>query len=178
MANPDPEITPEDGSSGARRRHHGHRPLRLSQPGQQRARLPLHLPRRPGRARHAAINEEMKMAAVHALAKLAREEVPESVCRAYGDVKFSSAANTSFPSRSIPRALLRVAPAVAKAAMDSGVARQPIEDMAKYMEHLEALQGKAKETMRHDHQQGQGRPQTDCLPRRGATRRSSAPPRS
>ena len=47
-----------------------------------------------------------------------------------------------------PRALLRVAPAVAQAAMDSGVARQPIEDMGKYREHLEALQGKAKETMR------------------------------
>ena len=50
MANPDPEITPEDVAGGARRRHRGHRPLRLSQPDQQRAGLPLHLPRRARRA--------------------------------------------------------------------------------------------------------------------------------
>ena len=47
MANPDPEITPEDAHAVRERRHHRHRPLRLSQPGQQRPRLPLHLPRRP-----------------------------------------------------------------------------------------------------------------------------------
>ena len=51
MANPDPEITPEDAQQGARRRHHRHRPLGLSQPGQQRPRLSLHLPRRARRAR-------------------------------------------------------------------------------------------------------------------------------
>ena len=51
MANPDPEITPEDVALGARRRHHRHRPQRLRQPDQQRAGLPLHLPRRARRAR-------------------------------------------------------------------------------------------------------------------------------
>ena len=51
MANPDPEITPEDVARGARRRHHRHRPQRLRQPDQQRAGLPLHLPRRARRAR-------------------------------------------------------------------------------------------------------------------------------
>ena len=55
MANPDPEITPEEVRSRAHRRHHRHRPLRLSEPGQQRAGLPLYLPRRARRARlHAS----------------------------------------------------------------------------------------------------------------------------
>ena len=53
MANPDPEITPEDAHARARRRHRRHRPLRLSQPGQQRPRLPLYLPRRARRSRQA-----------------------------------------------------------------------------------------------------------------------------
>jgi malate dehydrogenase (oxaloacetate-decarboxylating)(NADP+) len=52
MANPDPEITYDEAVAGAARRHHGHRPLGLPQPGQQRPRLPVHLPRRPRRARH------------------------------------------------------------------------------------------------------------------------------
>ena len=52
LANPDPEITPEDGRRGARRRHHGDRPQRLPQPGQQRPLLPLHLPRRARCRRH------------------------------------------------------------------------------------------------------------------------------
>ncbi len=52
MANPDPEITPEEVLRGPHRRHHGHRPLRLPEPGQQRARLPVHLPRRARRRRH------------------------------------------------------------------------------------------------------------------------------
>ncbi len=52
MANPDPEITPEDVHAVRARRHRGHRAQRLSQPGQQRSRLPLHLPRRAGCARH------------------------------------------------------------------------------------------------------------------------------
>src|SRR5690349_5818765 len=98
--------------------------------------------------RASTINEEMKKAAVFALAELAREECPDSVCRAYGNVKFSFGRDYIIPKPFDPRALLRVAPAVAKAAMDSGVARQPIADMDKYVEHLESLQGKAKETMR------------------------------
>jgi hypothetical protein len=52
MANPDPEITPEEVAAHPRRRHHGDGPFGLSEPGQQRARLPLHLPRRARCARH------------------------------------------------------------------------------------------------------------------------------
>jgi malate dehydrogenase (oxaloacetate-decarboxylating)(NADP+) len=98
--------------------------------------------------RATTINEEMKKAAVLALAELAREECPDSVCRAYGNVKFAFGRDYIIPKPFDPRALMRVAPAIAKAAMESGVARQPIEDMEKYVEHLEALQGKAKETLR------------------------------
>jgi malate dehydrogenase (oxaloacetate-decarboxylating)(NADP+) len=98
--------------------------------------------------RASCINEEMKLAAVLALAKLAREECPDSVCKAYGNEKFVFGPRYIIPKPFDPRALLRVAPAIAQAAMDSGVARQPIEDMAKYVEHLEALQGKSKEVMR------------------------------
>ena len=114
--------------------------------------------------RATAINEEMKIAAAHALAQLAREECPESVCRAYGNVKFSFGRDYIIPKPFDPRALLRVAPAIAKAAMDSGVARQPIEDMAKYVEQLEALQGRAKETMRHIINMAKADPKRIVLP--------------
>ncbi len=99
--------------------------------------------------RASCINEEMKLAAVKALAKLAREEVPDSVSKAYGNVKFSFGREYIIPKPFDPRVLLHVAPAIAQAAMDSGVARQPIEDMEKYIEHLESTQGKSKEIMRY-----------------------------
>ena len=99
-------------------------------------------------SRASCINEEMKMAAVHALARLAREEVPESVSRAYGNEKFVFGRNYIIPKPFDPRVLLHVAPAIAQAAMDSGVSRQPITDMAKYIEQLESSQGKSKEIMR------------------------------
>ena len=91
----------------------------------------------------------MKLAAVHALARLAREEVPDSVCKAYGNVKFSFGRDYIIPKPFDPRVLLHVAPAIAKAAMETGVARQPITDMARYIEQLESTQGKSKETLRH-----------------------------
>ena len=104
MANPDPEITYPRRARPRARRHHGDRPQRLSEPGQQRARLPLHLPRRAGRARHA-INEEMKLAAAKALADLAKEDVPDSVHPGLrGERDCASAASTSSPSRSTARA--------------------------------------------------------------------------
>ena len=99
--------------------------------------------------RASSINEEMKLAAVKALASLTREEVPDSVSKAYGNVKFSFGREYIIPKPFDPRVLLHVAPAVAQAAMDSGVARQPIEDMAKYIEHLESTQGTSKEIMRY-----------------------------
>lgn len=98
--------------------------------------------------RATQINEEMKMAAVHAIAKLTREEVPESVSRAYGGKQFKFGPEYLIPKPFDPRVLLWVAPAVAKAAMETGVAQLPIEDFEKYHDKLEALQGAAKSFIR------------------------------
>ena len=94
------------------------------------------------------INEEMKLAASKALAALAREDVPDSVSRAYGGQKFSFGREYIIPKPFDSRVLLWVAPAVAKAAMDSGVARNPIKDFDRYREHLEDLQGRSKDLIR------------------------------
>ncbi|GLI38886.1 NADP-dependent malic enzyme [Geobacter hydrogenophilus] len=147
MANPDPEITPEE--AHAVRGDVLIATGRSDYPNQVNNVLGFPFIFRGALdVRATTINEEMKKAAVFALAELAREECPDSVCRAYGNVKFSFGRDYIIPKPFDPRALLRVAPAVAKAAMESGVARQPIEDMEKYVEHLESLQGKAKETLR------------------------------
>jgi malate dehydrogenase (oxaloacetate-decarboxylating)(NADP+) len=78
------------------------------------------------------INEEMKLAAVYALAKLAKEEVPDEVKEAYGNEDFSFGKDYLIPKPFDSRALTRVAPAVAKAAMDTGVARIQIPDLHAY----------------------------------------------
>ena len=147
MANPDPEITPEEALSV--RSDIIMATGRSDYPNQVNNVLGFPFIFRGALdVRASTINEEMKKAAVIALAELAREDCPDSVCRAYGNEKFCFGRNYIIPKPFDPRALLRVAPAVARAAMDSGVARLPIEDMDKYRESLEALQGKAKETMR------------------------------
>ncbi|WP_243374841.1 NADP-dependent malic enzyme [Geotalea sp. SG265] len=147
MANPDPEITPEEA-----RKVRGDVLIatgRSDYPNQINNVLGFPFIFRGALdVRATTINEEMKKAAVFALAELAREECPDSVCRAYGNVKFSFGRDYIIPKPFDPRALMRVAPAIAKAAMDSRVARQPIADMDKYVEMLESLQGKAKETLR------------------------------
>ena len=93
-----------------------------------------------------------------------REDCPDSVCRAYGNIKFSFGRDYIIPKPFDPRALLRIAPAVARAAMDSGVARQPIEDMERYVEQLEALQGKSKEVMRQIINMAKADPKRIVLP--------------
>ncbi|MFZ9595482.1 MAG: NADP-dependent malic enzyme [Bdellovibrionia bacterium] len=94
-----------------------------------------------------AINEEMKMAAVRALAQLAKQDVPESVSRAYGGQKFRFGRDYLIPKPFDRRALLWVAPAVAEAAMQSGVARKRI-DLDEYRESLERLLGSTYTIMR------------------------------
>jgi malate dehydrogenase (oxaloacetate-decarboxylating)(NADP+) len=86
--------------------------------------------------RATKINEAMKMAAVHALAALAKESVPEQVNIAYGATKLVFGREYIIPSPFDPRLITIVAPAVAKAAMDSGVALNPITDWNKYEEEL------------------------------------------
>jgi len=147
MANPDPEITPPEAQAvrddviiGTGRSDYNNQVNNvLCFPFLFRGALDTHA---------SAINDEMKLAAVHALANLAKQDVPDSVRKAYGDVEIKFGREYLIPKPFDPRVLLHVAPAVAKAAMDSGVARRPIEDMDKYLEHLEALQGRSKEIMR------------------------------
>ena len=147
MANPDPEITPEAALSArgdviiatGRSDYPNQVNNVLGFPFIFRGALDV---------RASSINEEMKLAAVKALAKLTRDEVPDSVRKAYGNEKFTFGRDYIIPKPFDPRVLLHVAPAVAQAAMDSGVARQPIEDMDRYIEYLEATQGKSKEIMR------------------------------
>ncbi|MHA3789059.1 NADP-dependent malic enzyme [Flavobacterium hauense] len=86
--------------------------------------------------RATKINEAMKMAAVHALAELAKAPVPEQVNIAYGETKLNFGRDYIIPKPFDPRLIAVVAPAVAKAAMDSGVAKNPIQDWDKYVEEL------------------------------------------
>jgi malate dehydrogenase (oxaloacetate-decarboxylating)(NADP+) len=86
--------------------------------------------------RATKINEAMKMAAVRALALLAKESVPEQVNIAYGETKLIFGRDYIIPKPFDPRLITIVAPAVAKAAMDSGVALNPITDWVKYEEEL------------------------------------------
>ncbi len=93
------------------------------------------------------INEEMKMAAVRALAHLAKEDVPESVSRAYGGQTFKFGRDYLIPKPFDRRALLWVAPAVAQASMDTGMARKKI-DITEYKDRLETILGSSYTVMR------------------------------
>lgn len=94
------------------------------------------------------INEEMKIAAVYALANLAKEEVPEDVKMAYGGEDFKFGKNYLIPKPFDKRVLTRVSPAVAKAACETGVARKEITDFAQYALDLEARLGQSASFMR------------------------------
>ena len=88
--------------------------------------------------RATRINEEMKVAAAEAIAALAREQVPEEVAAAYGGMAPSFGEDYIIPAPFDPRLMEVVSAAVAKAAMDSGVAQKPIEDLALYRQTLKA----------------------------------------
>jgi malate dehydrogenase (oxaloacetate-decarboxylating)(NADP+) len=98
--------------------------------------------------RATKINEAMKMAAVRALAALAKESVPEQVNIAYGVTKLVFGREYIIPSPFDPRLISVVAPAVAKAAMDSGVALSPITDWNRYEEDLLARLGNDNKMLR------------------------------
>ena len=97
--------------------------------------------------RARCINEEMKMAATRALAKLAKEDVPEAVAEAYGESGFRFGPDYLIPKPFDPRVLLWVAPAVARAALETGVARIQV-DPEEYRNGLEARLGRRREVMR------------------------------
>jgi malate dehydrogenase (oxaloacetate-decarboxylating)(NADP+) len=104
------------------------------------------------------INESMKQAAVQAIAELAREDIPEQVLAAYGVHELRFGRTYLIPKPFDPRVLLRVAPAVARAAMDSGVARGPILDLVAYGEQLERTLAPSRAVMQFVFHTAQRRP--------------------
>ncbi|MFN3647406.1 MAG: NADP-dependent malic enzyme [Gemmobacter sp.] len=136
MANPDPEITPEDA--------HAVRPDaivatgRSDYPNQVNNVLGFPYLFRGALDIHArAINDAMKIACAEALARLAREDVPDEVAMAYGR-KLSFGRDYIIPTPFDPRLIYVIPPAVARAGMDTGVARRPIIDMKAYEAGLKA----------------------------------------
>ncbi len=135
MANPDPEITPE----AAR----GARPEviiatgRSDYPNQVNNVLGFpYIFRGALDVRASTINDEMKIAAAEALAQLAREDVPDEVNVAGGGKRLQFGPEYIIPNAFDPRLISRLPPAVAKAALDSGVARRPLSDLRKYAREL------------------------------------------
>src|SRR5262249_8149097 len=135
MANPDPEIKPEDARAA--------RPDAIIATG--RSDYPNQINNVLGfpyifrgalDVRARTINEEMKVAAAEALAKLAREDVPAEVHRAYPGRRWRCGPDYIVPVPFDPRLISVVSSAVAQAARDSGVARQKIPDMAEYRRAL------------------------------------------
>ena len=136
MANPDPEITPPDAKAV--------RPDAIVATGRSdypnQVNNVLGFPfifRGALDVRATAINEEMKIAAAYAIAQLAREQVPEEVAAAYGQ-KYHFGPDYIIPAPFDPRLMEVVSSAVARAAMDSGVAQKPIEDFDLYRTELKA----------------------------------------
>ncbi len=98
--------------------------------------------------RATKINEEMKMAAVKALASLAKQPVPEQVNVAYGETRLTFGKEYIIPKPFDPRLIAEIPPAVARAAMESGVARDPIADWNRYREELLQRSGDDKKVIR------------------------------
>ena len=101
--------------------------------------------------RATKINEAMKMAAVKALADLTRESVPEQVNIAYGETRLTFGRDYIIPKPFDPRLISSIPPAVAKAAMESGVAKMPIQDWDKYREELLQRSGNDNKVVRMLH---------------------------
>lgn len=108
--------------------------------------------------RATAINEEMKKAAVYALAELAKEDVPEEVSNAYNTKHLIYGKQYLIPKPLDPRLITKISPAVAKAAMNSGVARKPIENFEKYKEELRERTGTGNKLIRRIYSQAKINP--------------------
>jgi len=108
--------------------------------------------------RATKINEEMKLAAVIALAELAKESVPEQVNIAYGVTSMSFGRNYIIPKPFDPRLISRVPLAVAKAAVKSGVSKKPIKDWNRYKEDLESRLGSNQKIVRLIHDRAKSEP--------------------
>jgi len=146
MANPDPEITPED--VAAVRPDAIVATGRSDYPNQVNNVLGFpYIFRGALDVRATTINDAMKIAAVEALAKLAREDVPDEVAAAYKGERPQYGPKYIIPVPFDPRLIVEVPAAVARAAMTSGVARKPIKDMAEYRADLRGRLDKAADAL-------------------------------
>jgi len=137
MANPDPEILPEDAK--AARSDAIIATGRSDYPNQVNNVLGFpYIFRGALDVRASAINEEMKIAAANAIAMLAREDVPDEVNNAYSGQPLKFGRDYIIPAPFDPRLISAITSAVAQAAMDTGVARKPIKDMQAYKNELSA----------------------------------------
>ncbi len=137
MANPDPEILPEDAK--AARSDAIIATGRSDYPNQVNNVLGFpYIFRGALDVRASAINEEMKIAAANAIAMLAREDVPDEVNNAYSGQPLKFGRDYIIPAPFDPRLISAISSAVAQAAMDTGVARKPIKDMQAYKNELSA----------------------------------------
>jgi len=162
MANPDPEITYEE--ARAVRDDIIMATGRSDYPNQVNNVLGFPFIFRGALDVHATtINEEMKLAASYALATLAKEDVPDSVCRAYGVENLKYGVDYIIPKPFDPRVLVWEAVAVAKAAMETGVAQNPV-NIDEYREQLEKRLGKAHELMRQMVHKAQANPKRIVFP--------------
>lgn len=135
MANPDPEIKPEDAQSV--RADAIIATGRSDYPNQVNNVLCFpYIFRAALDVRASSINTEMKLACVHALAKLAKIEASEGVVTAYGGATLAFGSNYIIPKPFDPRLLIEVVPEIAKAAINSGVAQKTIENFTEYKEQL------------------------------------------
>lgn len=114
--------------------------------------------------RATAINTEMKLAAVRALAELAREDVCDSVRKAYGGCNLQFGPEYIIPKALDPRVLLKVTPAVAKAAIETGVAQGQLPELSQYERRLEAILGPEREALRKLIMRAQRYPRRIVLP--------------
>ena len=108
--------------------------------------------------RATKINDAMKMAAVHAIAELAKSPVPEQVNIVYDEVNLSFGKNYIIPKPFDPRLIYTIPPAVAKAAMESGVAKEPIADWDKYRDELMERLGTGNKIIRMLHSRAKSNP--------------------
>jgi malate dehydrogenase (oxaloacetate-decarboxylating)(NADP+) len=163
MANPDPEIMPEDAFDA--RKDLIMATGRSDYPNQVNNVLGFPFIFRGALdVMASAINDQMKLAASHALAALAKEDVPDSVIKAYGGQNFRFGRNYIIPKPLDPRVLLWEATAVAKAAMETGVARRPIENLDAYRDSLESRFGRSKAIMRSVIHKAQSAPKRIVFP--------------
>jgi malate dehydrogenase (oxaloacetate-decarboxylating)(NADP+) len=162
MANPDPEITYEEAK--AAREDVIMATGRSDYPNQVNNVLGFPFIFRGALdVRATTINEEMKLAATRALAALAKEDVPDSVCRAYGVARLKFGPDYLIPKPFDPRVLVWESAAVAQAAMESGVAQEPV-NIREYREQLERHLGKAHEISRMMIQKAQATSKQVVLP--------------